>query len=188
MSFVGTSSRRSFPFLLALLSACSTQPKIIPPVVEIEVPQVHVPAVSTPVPQQAEVRELPSQDIVEPITAPVVPVSPSVVDSYQRSEAVVALLDSADQSQQQGDLSSAQRTLQRAQRIAPQDPAVYYRLATTHRDLNDYRLAEQVALKGISIVQGQADKLRKFWLLVADIRLKAGNISGADQAEVKANQ
>lgn len=188
MTQQGLFSRGLTLLAFLLISACSMQPVTPPPIVDIEVPQASDPVISTPIPPRSVLKEMPDADIVEPMSKPIVPVSPSTINTAQRSDAVIALLRSADESQQQGDLPAAQQTLQRAQRIAPQDPAIYYRLATTHRDLQDYRLAEQVALKGVSIVQGQSTELRKFWLLIANIRLQAGDINGAEQAEMTANQ
>jgi tetratricopeptide (TPR) repeat protein len=172
-------------FLLLLISACSTTPKTPPPpVVEIEIPSLPAPALSIPAPASAVISELPSQDEINPAA---VPVSPSIVATKQQNSALIALLDSADAAQQQGNFKSAQTTLQRAQRIAPQDPDVYYKLAVTHRNLEDYRLAEQVALKGVSIVQGQSRQLRRFWLLIADIRMQSGDIVAAEKAEYRAS-
>ncbi|NQY27342.1 MAG: hypothetical protein HRT92_09230 [Piscirickettsiaceae bacterium] len=115
-----------------------------------------------------------------------VPVSPTTIAQKKQSPAVIALLASAQQANNNGNPRAAQSSLQRAQRIAPQDPDVYYALANIHRDLQDYGLAEQVALKGVSIVQGQAAQLRRFWLLIADIREETGNSSGAKKARKSA--
>jgi tetratricopeptide (TPR) repeat protein len=117
-----------------------------------------------------------------------VPVSPSMIKPAQQSTAVIALLDEANNYSQQGNLRSAQTSLQRAQRIAPRDPEVYYALANTHLTLQDYSLAEQVALKGVSIVQGQPNQLRQFWNLIAVIRTAAGNTSSAKRARDTANR
>ena len=164
--------------LLLLLSACaSTPPLSVPPPIEARTPP---PAVSIPMPDTAVISELP--DYTE-INKPIVPVSPTTIETHHQSDAVIALLSSAEAAQQQGDFKSAQTTLQRAQRIAPRDPSVYYKLAVTHQNLEDYRLAEQVALKGVSIVQGQHSQLRKFWLLIANIRLQAGDVVAAERAE-----
>jgi len=163
--------------LLLFISACSTTPPlVVAPTVEPAPPA----AVSIPMPDRSVIAEVPEP--VE-INKAIVPVSPTIIETRQQNDAVVALLDSAEAAQKQGDFKSAQTTLQRAQRIAPRDPNVYYKLAVTHRNLEDYKLAEQVALKGVSIVQGQRPQLRKFWLLIADIRMQAGNITGAENAE-----
>ncbi|MDO7596390.1 MAG: tetratricopeptide repeat protein [Pseudomonadota bacterium] len=133
-----------------------------------------------------------SQQSTAPLTtepnAISVPISPSVIEPAQQNTAVIALLNEANSYSKQGDLRSAQTSLQRAQRIAPRDPQVYYALANTHLTLQDYGLAEQVALKGVSIVQGQPDQLNQFWNLIAFIRDAAGNTSGAKQARETASR
>jgi tetratricopeptide (TPR) repeat protein len=169
--------------LLVFISACaSTPPLSVPPPIEVITPP---PAVSIPMPDTAVISELPDQ---AEINKPIVPVSPTTIETHHQSDAVIALLNTAEAAQQQGDFKSAQTTLQRAQRIAPRDPSVYYKLAVTHQNLEDYRLAEQVALKGVSIVQGQPDQLRKFWLLIASIRLQAGDVVAAERAEHTASR
>ena len=69
--------------------------------------------------------------------------------------------------------------MQRAQRIDPSDPEVYYSLAFTHMELEDYDLAEQVALKGVSVAQGNNTELKRLWNLLAKIRLRAGDPAGS---------
>jgi len=117
-----------------------------------------------------------------------VPVAPQTSTPVAQNPAVIALIDTAQLQHQQGDLYSAQSSLQRAQRISPRDPQVYYELANIHRELHDYGLAEQVALKGVSIVQGQTQQLRRFWSLIAQIRSDAGDSKGANQAKIKADR
>ena len=133
-----------------------------------------------------------SQQSTAPLTtepnAISVPISPSMIQPAQQNTAVIALLNEANNYSRQGDLRSAQTSLQRAQRLAPRDPQVYYALANTHLTLQDYGLAEQVALKGVSIVQGQPDQLNQFWNLIAFIREAAGNTSGAKQARETASR
>ena len=104
----------------------------------------------------------------------------------RRPDAVTSLLNTAQQAELAQDYLSAQQALQRAQRIAPGDPAIYYRLANTHRSQQQYHLAEQIALKGISLVQGRVTQARRFWLLIAQIRLEQHDIIGAEQAEQNA--
>jgi hypothetical protein len=76
--------------------------------------------------------------------------------------------------------------LQRAQRIDPRDAEVYYSLALTHMELEDYDLAEQVALKGVSVAQGNNTELKRLWNLLAKIRLRAGDPAGSQAASDKA--
>lgn len=130
------------------------------------------PAIVTPLPDSAP----------EPTPAP----SPAPQPQARQSPAVVALLSDAEQSRAQGDYRAAQGSLQRAQRIAPRDPEVYYSLALTHMELEDFDLAEQVALKGVSVAQGNPYQSQRLWKLIAKIRLRAGDPEGARQAEQKA--
>lgn len=180
-----TAQRFMTSVTLIMVSACTTTQIAPPPVIDLEVSRPSIPAVSIPVPSAAVISELPNQDRVN---LDAVPRSPSTLVTGKQNPAVIALLGTADAAQQEGDFESAQTALQRAQRIAPQDPDVYYRLAVTHRSLEDYRLAEQVALKGVSIVQGQSNQLRRFWLLIADIRMQSGDISAAEKADAMANR
>jgi tetratricopeptide (TPR) repeat protein len=159
------------------------------PRVEQTKPVINDSAIAIPLPEEAVNQ---SQQSTAPLTtepnAISVPISPSVIEPAQQNTAVIALLNEANNYFKQGDLRSAQTSLQRAQRIAPRDPQVYYTLANTHLTLQDYGLAEQVALKGVSIVQGQPDQLNQFWNLIAFIRDAAGNTSGAKQARETASR
>lgn len=117
-----------------------------------------------------------------------VPVAPKVVLQSRQNPAAVALLATARKQTNNGQLRSAQTSLQRAQRIAPKDPEVYYSLADTHRRLGEFLQAEQVALKGVGIAQGQSTKLRRLWQLIASIRTDAGDLEGADKASAVARR
>ncbi len=169
--------------LLLSVSACTSLPPIqsqIPTDVRSEPKQ----QVNTNSPDVVETFVIEESEpvIAKKEVVSIVPLSPTTIATKQQNPAVIALLSSAQQANSNGDTRAAQSSLQRAQRIAPQDPDVYYALANIHRDLEDYRLAEQVALKGVSIMQGQAVQLKRFWLLIAAIRQDAGNITGAKKA------
>jgi Flp pilus assembly protein TadD len=164
--------------LLTLLSGCSVAPVHQPPAEKSDTPQADSAPVEDKSSQAATDDRAATEDEAK-IAAPI---------QHKQNPAVIALLDDAQQSQQRGDLNAAQNTLQRAQRIAPRDPQVYYSLASTHLELQDFALAEQVALKGVSIVQGDTDQLRRFWSLIATIRSKAGDDDGARQAQEKADR
>ena len=114
--------------------------------------------------------------------------TPTPVVPFRSKPAVIALLGSARAAERSGDLQKAQSDLQRAQRIAPRDPNIYFALADTHYKLQAYSLAEQVALKGISVAGQDRELLRKFWLLISEIRYASGNSVGAKQAEQQADQ
>lgn len=159
----------------------------VPPRVEQSKPVVNNGAITIPLSDEmVDQSQRSEQATTEPLSAAPeatgMPVSPTAIRPAQQNTAVIALLSEANNYSEGGDLRSAQSTLQRAQRIAPRDPEVYFALANTHLTLQDYSLAEQVALKGVSLVQGQANQLNRFWSLIAVIRTAAGNTSGAKQA------
>jgi tetratricopeptide (TPR) repeat protein len=103
-----------------------------------------------------------------------------------QNTAVLALLDSAKQESAGGDLRAAQTRLERAQRISPREPEVYYQLADVKRQLGQFMDAEQVALKGIDVASGQGGMLRRLWALISQIRTEAGDLAGADDARQQA--
>lgn len=176
---------------VAMMAGCSIAPSQAPraPVedrgTEAEARPSPRPAPQEPASEPAVATPLPDSG---PAATPSPSPAPAPRPQRQQSPAVVALLSDAEQSRDAGDYRAAQGSLQRAQRIAPRDPEVYYSLAVTHMELEDYDLAEQVALKGVSVAQGNAYQLRRLWQLLAKIRLRAGDPEGSRQAELKANQ
>ncbi|WP_432471072.1 tetratricopeptide repeat protein [Amphritea sp. HPY] len=102
--------------------------------------------------------------------------------------AVIALLDNARQQQSQGAYSSAQSSLERAQRIAPRDPKVYLQLADLRRIQGQYLQAEQLARKGLAVASDNRAMQRKLWLLIADIRQEGGDSRGAKDARQQAGR
>ena len=104
-----------------------------------------------------------------------------------RNPAVIALLETASLQRQKGALSSAQSSLERAQRIAPRDPQVYYQLADVRWRQGQFLQAEQLALKGVAVAGGQPKVERRLWLLIADIRREGGDSSGAKKARERAS-
>jgi len=175
--------RCSIVALVCIISACTTTPQIT----QVPTPSSPTVVVIEKSPEPI-IRPAPVYIPSEPVNKTIVPQSPTSIAQEQQSDAVIALLNAAEQSQQEGDYQSAQNTLQRAQRIAPRDPEVYYKLAESHRDLEDYKLAEHVALKGVSIAQGQQQQLRRFWLLIAQINMLAGNDEAAKKAQQTADR
>lgn len=107
---------------------------------------------------------------------------------YQANPAVVALLDSARQQTQAGSYRTAASTLERAQRIAPREPEVYYEMARVRLKSGDWSQAEHLALKGVQLSAGSDVMLNKLWVLIADIRDEAGDQPGAQRARIKARR
>ncbi|WP_031320545.1 tetratricopeptide repeat protein [Pseudomonas piscis] len=99
---------------------------------------------------------------------------------------VLALLTTAQQQQSSGDLNGASSSLERAQRVAPREPQVLYRLAQVRMAQGDAPQAEQFARRGLSFANGRPDLQASLWELIAQARDKQGDAAGAVQARQKA--
>ena len=72
------------------------------------------------------------------------------IPAQSTNAAVNTLLAQADGARRSGNLEAAIATAERALRIAPSDPVVYYELAVLRLRQGDRARAEQLARKGIS--------------------------------------
>ena len=99
---------------------------------------------------------------------------------------VLALLTTAQQQQAGGDLNGASSSLERAQRVAPREPQVLYRLAQVRMAQGDVAQAEQFARRGLTFANGRPDLQASLWGLIAQAREKQGDPAGAALARQKA--
>jgi hypothetical protein len=99
---------------------------------------------------------------------------------------VLALLTTAQQQQSGGDLNGASSSLERAQRVAPREPQVLYRLAQVRLAQGDAAQAEQLARRGLTYANGRASLQASLWELIAQSREKQGDSAGAALARQKA--
>lgn len=104
------------------------------------------------------------------------------------SGAALALIREAEQRLDRGDTAGAIARLERAQRIAPRSPAVYFKLSEAYVADDNLGAAEQFTLKGLSLAGDNSRMQRSGWLLLADIRRARGNVAGAEQAENRASE
>jgi hypothetical protein len=99
---------------------------------------------------------------------------------------VLALLTTAQQQQAGGDLNGASSSLERAQRVAPREPQVLYRLAQVRMAQGDAPQAEQLARRGLTFANGRPALQASLWELIAQAREKEGDSAGAALARQKA--
>ncbi|MGY2439724.1 tetratricopeptide repeat protein [Pseudomonas sp. SDO52101_S400] len=99
---------------------------------------------------------------------------------------VLALLSTAQQQQAGGDLNGASSSLERAQRVAPREPQVLYRLAQVRMAQGDAPQAEQTARRALTMANGRPDLQASLWELIAQAREKQGDSAGAALARQKA--
>ena len=127
-----------------------------------------------------------------PAPAPAPEVAMPVLQGVQlpvSDQAVVEqLLAEADQLKAQGKVTQAVIQLQRAQRIAPREPKVYARLAALLLSLGEASRAEQLALKGLTLVPNKKSYQYYFWKLIGASRSHLGDGKGEASAIFEAEK
>ncbi len=132
---------------------------------------------SAPQPAPAPTQSMPSG----------IPSSSGTLSADERLDGpVLALLTTAQQQQGGGDLNGAASSLERAQRIAPREPQVLYRLAQVRLAQGDAVQAEQLSRRGLSYANGRPALQASLWELIAQARERQGNAAGAAQARERA--
>lgn len=115
-----------------------------------------------------------------------IPSSRGLSADEQLDGPVLALLTTAQQLQGSGDLNGAASSLERAQRIAPREPQVLYRLAQVRLAQGDAVQAEQLSRRGLSYASGRPALQASLWELIAQARERQGDAAGAAQARERA--
>lgn len=111
------------------------------------------------------------------------PETPEVTEA-PLSPALLALLDRAAAFSAAGDLDDAAAALERALRLAPEEPELWYRLAAVRFAQGDWVAAEAMALRSIDR-DGSGVWRRANWQLIAEARRQAGDREGAREAEAR---
>jgi TPR repeat len=127
----------------------------------------------------AEQRPPPLTGVPQPVPAPV---------TRPQSPAVVALLDTAERQANSGDLEAAAASLERAIRIDPRNPVLWYHLATVHLAQGDALAAEQFADKSNRLASGNTAQQARNWQLIARARRARQDEQGAAAAEQRARE
>ena len=99
---------------------------------------------------------------------------------------VVALLDTARQQQSSDRLPEAAASLERALRIEPRNPRIWYELAVVRFRQGQLDQAEQLALKSDALAASDGALRARNWRLIALVRLKRGDRAGSEQARQQA--
>jgi tetratricopeptide (TPR) repeat protein len=152
--------RASFMVLALTLAACSapyvrdtsSSPAVSVPEPGTQRPGAHGAPVTAP--SGAQPHAAPDAGRLQPGAAAAMPGEPGAQPDYRpassNNNAVNILLAQADDARRRGDLDTAIAAAERALRIAPADPAVYYQLAVLRLQRGDLALADQLARKGLS--------------------------------------
>ena len=166
--------------LVLMLSACSVKPSQHPAPEKSKAPAPEQTQRSTQAQIQAITRER-MRDIRQ--------AQPSKAVSRAKPihPAITKLLKQALGQQQQGALEKSAATLERALRIQPNEPLAWNRLAFVRLQQNQWRQAEQLALKSNSLT-AQDSLMMRNWRIIADARKHQGNAIGAKAARRQAKQ
>lgn len=113
---------------------------------------------------------------------PTAPTGSGLAADEQLDGPVLALLTSAQQMERGGNLSGASANLERAQRIAPREPQILYRLAELRLAQGDAAQAEQLARRGLSYATGRPALQASLWDVIARSRESQGDAAGAADA------
>ncbi len=168
--------RRLFLAWLVVLTGCSLDPLFAPsPQPGPYYPPPPAPAPVTPPPP---VRRQPPP--------PPPPAPPPQARRQPPSPAVVALMRQAESDRRRGELERAASRLERALRIQPDHPRLWYELARIRLQQDQPGLAEELAKKSISLATGDRALLRRNWRLIAEARRCRGDSAGAREAERRA--
>jgi predicted Zn-dependent protease len=122
-----------------------------------------------------------------PYVAPPMPVQETPVVRSQ-PPAVVALLDQAEVQANAGELEPAAASLERAIRIDPRNPVLWYHLATVRLSQGESAQAAQLAAKSNSLAAGNRAQQARNWRLIAQARREQNDTGGAAAAEQRARE
>ena len=162
--------------LVLVLQGCTT-PVYYPPRTTSQTPPVIEQGSDVPVEERMP---------VPPVSRPSVPAPVQPPANRPQPPAVVALLDTAEQQANAGDLEAAAASLERAIRIDPRNPSLWYHLATVRLSQGNPQAAEQLAVKSNSLATGNNAQQARNWNLIARARRAQNDTAGAREAEQKA--
>lgn len=104
------------------------------------------------------------------------------------SPAIIALLDDAHRSSEQGQFNVAAAKLERAVRISPRDPQIWHQLAKIRLAQQQYELAISLAKKSNLLAANNQALQANNWLLIADSFTHLGQIEPANKAKAQARR
>lgn len=133
-----------------------------------------IPEVSPPEPQPAGGAAPESESALTRLAA----LNPAIID----------LLNTANEHSAAGRHDGAAAALERALKIEPADPGLWHRLARVRFDQGKPDLAEALAAKSNSLAAGDENLQAQNWRLIAKVRRKLGDASGADDAAARASR
>jgi len=102
------------------------------------------------------------------------------------NRAVAMLWDQAEEARRQNRTGDAIEALERALRVAPEDPVLWSRLAEMRFRQQDFAVAENLAAKSNALAGDRRLLRYRNWILIAEARRQRGDEEGAREAREKA--
>ncbi|MGR9037638.1 MAG: tetratricopeptide repeat protein [Gammaproteobacteria bacterium] len=121
----------------------------------------------------------------EPEAVELTPFQP-IEPSSSLSPAVGALMLAANENSQKGNIDTAAASIDRALKIEPRNPALYYKLALIRLKQSKPLEAENLAKKSALLAAGDRQLKKHSWLLIAHAREMRRDFKGARDARAKA--
>lgn len=103
------------------------------------------------------------------------------------NRAVAMLWDQAEKARRENRTGDAIEALERALRVAPEDPVLWSRLAEMRLRQQDFAVAENLAAKSNALAGDRRLLRYRNWLLIAEARKRRGDEAGAREAREKAD-
>ena len=128
-------------------------------------------------------REKGERNEVTPID-PVAKIEP-IDQPEQQTEippAVLSLLEQADELRSAGDFAGASARLERAQRIAPTEPEVYFQLSSLRLEQGSLEDAVSIATQGVDLAESDQAMKRDLYTVIARSKDALGDAAGAAEA------
>lgn len=123
--------------------------------------------------------------VIEPEPQALTPFEP-IEPPASSSPAIGSLVVAANEKSQIGNVESAVANIERAIRIEPRNPSLFYKLAILRLKQSKPRLAEDLAKKSALLAAGDNRLKKHSWLLIAHARELQRNFKGANEARLKA--
>ncbi len=129
----------------------------------------------------------PSRDADDTAPADQGPLDPEASVRHEVDNRAVAMLwDQAEEARRENRTGDAIEALERALRVAPEDPVLWSRLAEMRLREEDFAVAENLAAKSNALAGDQRLLRYRNWLLIAEARKRRGDEEGARKARDKA--
>lgn len=150
-----------------------------------------MPVPATPLPEPSALPEPDDYTVpgLEPLPAPpptLAHAEPPSAPAPTAARPVQSLLDAATAAAERGEWDRAQATLERALKLAPNDPSVWTQLAYTHFRQGQFEQAHELAERGLAVSTAGGPEQAALWQLIADVEMARGNVDAAQAARARA--